>query len=147
MLPIEFLIRSAQGPIAQRARGSIDKLPSGTLRVRVYAGRDPVSKRRHDFTEVIAPGPGARRRARAARDRLISQVEERRNPRTKATMDQLLERYLDQFDGAASTLTLYCGYVHNHISAFLGKLEVGALNATLSMLALGPAWPARCHTA
>ena len=44
-------------------------------------------------------------------------------------MDRLLERYLDQFDGAASTLTLYRGYVRNHISPFLGKIKVGALDA------------------
>jgi hypothetical protein len=88
-----------------------------------------VSKRRHDLIEVIPPGPGADKRARAARDRLISQVEERRNPRTKATVNQLLERYLDQFDGAASTLTLYRGYVRNHLSPFLGKIKVGALDA------------------
>jgi integrase/DNA-binding transcriptional regulator YhcF (GntR family) len=99
------------------------------LRVRVYAGVDPVTKRRHDLIEIIPPGPRADREARRVRDRLISQVEERRNPRTKATVDQLLERYLDQFDGAASTLTLYRGYVRNHISPFLGKIKVGALDA------------------
>ncbi|HEX2262697.1 MAG TPA: tyrosine-type recombinase/integrase [Pseudonocardiaceae bacterium] len=119
----------SQGPIAPRSRGSIDELPSGALRVRVYAGRDPVSQRRHDLIEIVAPGPGAAKQARRVRDRLISQVEERRNPRTKATVDQLLERYLDQFDGAASTLTLYRGYVRNHISPFLGKIKVGALDA------------------
>ena len=77
---------------AGRTRGSIDELPSGALRVRVYAGQDPVSKRRHDLIEIIPPGPGADKEARRVRDRLISQVEERRNPRTKATVDQLLER-------------------------------------------------------
>jgi integrase len=122
-------VTRSQGTAEGRTRGSIDELPSGALRVRVYAGRDPVSKRRHDLIEVIPPGPGADKRARAARDRLISQVEERRNPRTKATVDQLLERYLDQFDGAASTLTLYRGYVRNHLSPFLGKIKVGALDA------------------
>jgi hypothetical protein len=65
-----------------------------------------VSKRRHDLIEIIPPGPGAGKQARRVRDRLISQVEERRNPRTNATVDQLLERYLNQFDGTASTLTL-----------------------------------------
>ncbi len=119
------------GPPTQRSRGSIDELPSGALRVRVYAGLDPVSKRRHYLTEIIAAGPGADRRARAARDRLVSQVEERRNPRTKATVDQLLERYLDQFDGAASTLALYRGYVRIHISPFLGHVKVGALDADM----------------
>lgn len=117
------------GAAAGRSRGSIDELPSGALRVRVYAGVDPVSKRRHDLIEIVPPGPGAEKQARRIRDRLINEVEERRNPRTKATVDQLLERYLDQFDGATSTLTLYRGYVRNHISPFLGKIKVGALDA------------------
>ncbi len=112
-----------------RQRGSIDELPSGALRVRVYAGVDPVTKRRHDLVEIIPPGPHAERRARAARDRLVSQVPERRNPRTTATVDQLLDRYLDQFDGAPNTLTLYRGYVRNHISPFLGHLKVAQLDA------------------
>ncbi|WP_269323046.1 hypothetical protein [Pseudonocardia halophobica] len=30
-----------------RTRGSIDELPSGGLRVRVYAGWDTVTRRRH----------------------------------------------------------------------------------------------------
>ena len=51
------------GTDARRARGSIDELPSGALRVRVYAGLDPVSKRRHYLSEIIDAGPGADRRA------------------------------------------------------------------------------------
>ena len=74
------------GAAAGRSRGSIDELPSGALRVRVYAGVDPVTKRRHDLIEIIPPGPGADKQARRTRDRLISQVEERRNPRTNATV-------------------------------------------------------------
>jgi integrase len=124
-------VTRSQGPIPGRSQGSIDELPSGALRVRVYAGVDPVSKRRHDLIEIIPPGPGAGKQARRVRDRLISQVEERRNPRTNATVDQLLERYLDQFDGAATTLTLYRGYVRNHISPCLGKIKVGALDADI----------------
>jgi integrase len=124
-------VTQSLGASAGRTRGSIDELPSGALRVRVYAGVDPVSKRRHDLIEIIPPGPGADKKARWVRDRFINEVEERRNPRTKATVDQLLERYLDQFDGAASTLTLYRGYVRNHISPFLGKVKVGALDADM----------------
>ncbi len=57
----------------------------------------------------------------------MAQVAERRNPRTSATVDQLLDRYLNQFDGAPNTLTLYRGYVRNHISPYLGKISVGRL--------------------
>ena len=40
----------------RRARGSIDTLPSGALRVRVYAGIDPLTQRRHYLTEIVQPG-------------------------------------------------------------------------------------------
>jgi integrase len=114
-----------------RQKGSIDTLPSGARRVRVYAGVDPVTKRRHDLIEVVPPGPQADKIARATRDRLVNEVAERRNPRTNATVDQLLARYLDQFDGAPNTLTLYRGYVRNHLSPFLGRVKVGQLDAEM----------------
>ncbi|MGH4011957.1 MAG: tyrosine-type recombinase/integrase [Pseudonocardiaceae bacterium] len=115
----------------RRERGSIDELPSGALRVRVYAGIDPVSKRRHHLTEVIPAGPKAAREARAAKDRLVREVEERRSPRTAATVNQLLDRYLDQFDGAPRTLELYRGYVRKHIGPLIGEVKVARLDAEI----------------
>ncbi len=97
---------SAPAP-AERSRGNIEKPPSGALRVTAHAGYDPVSKRRHHLSEAIPAGPTAERQARATRDRLLAEVAERRNPRAKATVDQLLSRYPDQFDGAGSTKTLH----------------------------------------
>ena len=64
-----------------------------------------MTKRRHDLIEVVPPGQQADKIARATRDRLVNEVGERRNPRTNATVDQLLARHLDQFDGAPNTLT------------------------------------------
>jgi integrase len=90
----------------RRAQGTIDTLPSGALRVRVYAGQDPVTKKRHDLVAVVPPGPNADREAEAARADFVQQIKERRNPRTNTTVDQLLQRYLDQFDGAPGTLAL-----------------------------------------
>jgi integrase len=46
-----------------RQRGRIEELPSGSLRVKIYAGTDPVSGKRHDLTEVIPAGPKAQRAA------------------------------------------------------------------------------------
>ncbi|MBA2323160.1 MAG: tyrosine-type recombinase/integrase [Pseudonocardiales bacterium] len=121
--------RPARG--TKRAQGAIDTLRSGALRVRVYAGIDPVSKQRHYLTEIIEPGPKADRDAEATRARLVGDVRERRNPRTNATVDELLTRYLDQFDGSPNTLTLYRGYVRNHISPLLGHEKVGDLDADI----------------
>lgn len=78
----------------RKQRGAIDELPSGALRVRVYAGKDPVTGRRHDLQELIPPGPKAATLAEEARTRLLNQVDEQRNPRTKATVNRLLDRYL-----------------------------------------------------
>ena len=98
-----------------RQRGTIDRRPSGSLRVRVYAGIDPVTKKRHELIEHIPPGPKAEARAEAARVRLVNQVNERRHPRTTATVAQLLERYLGELRVARKTLHTYQGYVDKHV--------------------------------
>jgi hypothetical protein len=49
-----------------RARGNIETLRSGALRVRVYAGLAPVTKKRHNLIEVVPPGPKAMRKAENA---------------------------------------------------------------------------------
>jgi integrase len=110
-----------------RTRGSIDVLPSGALRVRVYAGQDPLTKKRHVLVETIPTGPRAQKLAEAALDRMQREVADRRTPRTDATVGHLLERYLGQFAGSENTLQLYRGHVRNHISPLLGRLKVGEL--------------------
>lgn len=67
-------------PHRSRGRGSIDVLPSGAHRVRVYAGIDPLTGQRNYLTEVIPPGPGEAKEAEKTRTGLLSQVDERRNP-------------------------------------------------------------------
>jgi hypothetical protein len=76
----------------RKQRGSIDELPRGALRVRVYAGADPISGKRQDLVEVIPPGPKAAAQAEAALTRFLNQVDEQRHPRTSATVNQLLDR-------------------------------------------------------
>ncbi|MGH3872564.1 MAG: tyrosine-type recombinase/integrase [Pseudonocardiaceae bacterium] len=113
----------------KRQRGSIDELPSGALRVRVYAGVDPVTKRRHDLIEIIPAGPDAERRAEGARIRLLAELQERRNPRTSASVNQLLDQYLALHAGGKTTLTTYRKYAEKHIRPFIGNVKVGGLEA------------------
>jgi len=80
-----------------RARGGIETLRSGALRVRVYAGVDPFTGKRHYLTETVAAGRNAWNEAEAIRARLLQEVAERRAPRTNATVDELLDKYLDGF--------------------------------------------------
>jgi integrase/DNA-binding transcriptional regulator YhcF (GntR family) len=114
---------------SRRHRGSIDRLASGALRVRVYAGIDPVTKRRYDLTEVIPPGPKAEARAEAARVRLVNEVYERRNPRTSATVVQLLDRHLRDARLARKTQRTYRDLVDKHVVPFIGKEKVGTIDA------------------
>ena len=117
------------GTRRKRPRGVIEELPSGSLRVTVYAGIDPVTKRRHYLREVIAAGPKASRMAEAARTRLLSQVDEQRQPRTNATVNQLLDQHFEMSTWERSTRETYAGYATKHIRPLLGSVQVGALNA------------------
>lgn len=110
-------------------RGSIDRLPSGALRVRVFAGYDPVSKKRRDLVELVPPGPNAERQAEKVRTRLLNQVDEQRHPRTNATVDQLIEKYLDVANLDPGTLRGYRRNYKNHVRPFIGKSNAGAIDA------------------
>ncbi|MCO1658911.1 tyrosine-type recombinase/integrase [Pseudonocardia humida] len=112
----------------QRQRGEIETLPSGSLRVRVYAGVDPISGKRHHLTEVIPAGKDAAKLAEKARTRMQAEVDERRNPRTRATVAQLMERYLDVLQIEDTTRAGYERLVRLHIGPLLGRLAVGRID-------------------
>jgi integrase len=122
-----------QGPRRRMPQqGVIDVRPSGALRVRVDAGIDPVTGRRHRLVEHVAAGtPNQEAVAEQVRIRLVNQVNERRHPRTSATVSQLLDRYLDAFDGAFSTVKNYRSLRKNHVEPFIGSVRVGALDADI----------------
>ena len=50
-----------------RRRGEVEELPSGALRVKVYAGEDSLTGRRHYLRETVPAGPTAARDAERAR--------------------------------------------------------------------------------
>lgn len=114
---------------AKRRRGSVEELPSGALRVSVYAGIDAVSGRRHYLREIVPAGPKAASNAEKVARRLAAQVDERRNPRTATTVDQLLDKYLDTLDVGVTTHRMYTRYLEKHVRPFIGRQKAGALDA------------------
>lgn len=108
----------------RRARGSIEQLSSGALRVRVYAGYDPVTGRRRYLDEVVPAGPRAAAQAERARIRLLHQVAERRHPKTAATLDQLLDRYFEVLDVDPNTSKTYISYMDRHVRPIIGRLPL-----------------------
>ena len=112
-----------------RARGRVERLPSGSLRVSVYAGIDPVSKKRHYLVETVPAGPSAARDAERVRTRLLNQVDERRNPRTKATVNQLLDRWLEVVELETTTRNSAVGRLNRHVRPVLGAVSLSRLDA------------------
>jgi integrase len=78
----------------KRTPGEIEVLPSGSLRVKLYAGVDPISKDRVYLRETVPAGPDADKEAEKILVRFRNEVYERRHPRTNATVEQLIERHL-----------------------------------------------------
>jgi integrase len=66
----------AQVKRRRRTRGNVEELPSGQLRVRVYAGIDPVTRKPHYLREIV----GSHLEVDKALTRLLNPVDERRNP-------------------------------------------------------------------
>ncbi len=69
----------SKGAGPRRARGEIERLPSGSLRVRVYLGLDPESGKRRHLVETVPAGPGAALEAERVRERLLGEVARRRS--------------------------------------------------------------------
>jgi integrase len=97
----------------------------------VYAGIDPVTKRRHYLREVVLAGPSAAKEADKVMRRLASQIDERRSPRTSATVDQMLDRCFEVVDLERNTVVTYVGYADRHIRPLIGKVKVGELGSDI----------------
>lgn len=112
----------------RRTRGEIEQLPSGSFRVRVYAGIDPVSKKRHYRTEVVPAGPAAAKQAEQVRTRLLAEIDDQRNPRTNATVSQLLARYLEVLQIEDTTRDGYERLIRLHIEPLLGDVAISKVD-------------------
>ena len=95
----------------------------------VYAGIDPVSKQRHYLREVVSAGPKAIAEAEEVARRLAGQVDERRHPRTTATVDQLLDRPFELVTLERSSPGTYPGYADKHARPLIGQVQVDAPDA------------------
>ena len=87
--------------------------------------------RRHDLKEVIPAGPMAEAKAEETLARLLTEIREKRNPRTNATLNQLLDRHLEMIEAERTTLATYRGYVDKHIRPLIGSERIGAIDADI----------------
>jgi integrase len=113
--------------VRRGARGSISRLPSGSLRVRVYAGTNPITGRQRTLTQIIPDGPTALEDAEAVCRRLVDRVREQRQPRTDVTLSELLDRHLALVHATGTTRRSYRYAVAKHVRPLLGHLGLAAI--------------------
>jgi hypothetical protein len=70
---------------------------------------------------------------------LLNQVDEKRNPKTSATVDQLIAKYFDVIDVDTQTMRGYKSKYENHIKPLLGsqqltRLDIETLDSFYSLL-------------
>ena len=61
--------------------------------------------------------------------RLLNQVDERRSPRTEATVNELLDRWLEVIEVERKTRAGYVSKIEKHIRPTVGRLQVGRVKA------------------
>ncbi len=106
----------------RRTRGSV-RQRGRTFQVRVYAGVDPLTNRVIYLTETAADEKDAQRVLR----RLLTQVDEQRHARTKATLSQALDSWLKVHEAEANTLAGYEANARRYIKPVLGDVAIGKI--------------------
>jgi hypothetical protein len=93
--------------MATTSKGHIERLPSGSLRVKVYAGKDPVTGKERVLRETCPDEA----EAAAALARLLRQAEGNQAPSRNVLFGQVLDKYLEVTDLAESTLATHRSYI------------------------------------
>ena len=105
------------------ARGHIRKRANGSYEVFIYAGRDPLTGKERRRTGTAK----TRKEAEVLRTRLLGEIDRGRVSGNKATVAELLERWLDTADHEFTTRDGYQRYITTKILPALGGVQVRKL--------------------
>jgi integrase len=111
--------------MARSSRGHIQRLPSGSFRVKVYAGTDPVTGKQRLLRQTCPDEASAH----VALGQLLAEADGGRFPDRQATVGQALDRYLEVADLEVSTREAHQGYVRRTIGPVLGEVKIRQLGA------------------
>ena len=111
--------------MATTARGHIEQLPSGSFRVHVYAGTDPVTGKPRRLKQTCPDEASAA----SALGRMLAQADGDHFPNRGATLGQALAKYLEVTDLEVSTREAHEGYVRRTIRPVLGEVKIRKLGA------------------
>jgi integrase len=110
-----------------RSRGHIETLPSGSFRAKVYAGIDPLTRKRRYLVETAASESAAK----IALTKLQRQVDEDRHPKTAITVRQAITQWLEVAELEVTTRERYDDLIRLYILPTLGGMLASKLDAEL----------------
>lgn len=123
-LGASMIHRVGKTPGKRRERGSIERR-GDSLRVKVYAGLDPITGRRIYLTGSTTD----ERQAEKIRTRLLEEVDAQRSARTRATLNAALDDWLRVHEVEETTMQGYLGYIERTIRPALGEEPVERITA------------------
>ncbi len=112
-----------------RKRGRIEKR-GNSLRVRVYAGDDPVTGRRVYRNETVrGTDRAAEKRAQKVLTRLLAEVDAQRAPTSTVALSYVLAEWLRTAELEDTTRRTYVGYIDRTIVPAIGDVAADRLTA------------------
>ena len=111
--------------MAKTHKGHIQRLPSGSFRVKVYAGTDPVTGKERLLRQTCPDEASAY----VALGRLLAEADGRVPVGEPAAVGQALDKYLEVADLELSTREAHQGYVRRTIGPVLGEVKIRQLGA------------------
>ncbi len=102
------------------AKGHIEQLPSGSFRVSVYAGTDPLTRRAIRLKSTVK----TEQQAHIELGRLLKEASEGRTPESDATVARLLDEYAAIAEWDVSTRQTNEGFIRRTIKPALGPMKV-----------------------
>ncbi|MGH3839925.1 MAG: tyrosine-type recombinase/integrase [Pseudonocardiaceae bacterium] len=111
-----------------RVRGNIE-IRGDSLRVRVFAGADPVTGKPVYLRETVrGVDEAARRTARRTLNRLVAQAEKARRPSSVVSLGHVIDEWLRVAEHEDSTRETYLGYIERIITPTLGSMAISKLS-------------------
>ena len=105
--------------MAVTVKGHIERLPSGSYRVKVYAGTDPVTGKERRRRETGPDEPAAA----AALAQLLKEAEGHQAPERDALFGRVLDVYLEVTELSVSTRPTHDSYIRRIIRPVLGDVK------------------------
>ncbi|MGH3692506.1 MAG: hypothetical protein ACRDRX_00620 [Pseudonocardiaceae bacterium] len=113
----------------ERVRGNIETC-GDSLRVRVFAGADPVTGKPVYLRETVrGTDEAAHRTARRTLNRLIAEAEKVRRPSSEVSLRHVIDEWLRVAEHEDSTRDTYLGYIERIITPALGSMAISKLSA------------------